>query len=109
MKKLLLAALLIGVSLHNPLSASPLKKISAKSLRKKSKESAILKAITGSIIFCIQGAQFLANLNSKSRSTSFSFRIFFKQNALLPLLPLFIGVIIAKHGFDDLNEIAQKE
>ncbi len=109
MKKLLLATLLIGVSLPNPLSATP-QKISAKPPRKKSKESTILKAIVGSMTFCTQASQFLQNLNS-CISTNYptTFSKFFKQNALVPLLPLVFGTALAVHAFKELDEIAQEK
>ncbi len=87
MKKLLLAALLISASLPTPLTAS--------APRKKSKESAILRAIIGSFIFCVHSQKLLTHgLEKKYKST---------------LLSLVFGTALAVHAFKELDEIAQKE
>ncbi len=85
MKKLLLAVLLISASLPTPLTA--------RAPRKKSKESAILRAIIGSFIFCTHSQ----NLLDKKPLYKTSW------------FPLVFATVLATHAFKELDDIAQEK
>ena len=100
MKKVLLVAFLIGTC-FNPLLAEP--------QRKKSKESVMLKAVVGSVIFCKQAQSLLISFNHYLENRNYiTFKEYLKYQASLPLLAAIIGSIIAKQGLNDLDEIAQE-
>ncbi len=108
MQKNLLVALLLGISL----SCSAAAQIPRPPKHKKSKEIALIKAIGGGYI-AVHHLNILLNLFIQPfQFADWNQDVIFYSRKLqtrASFMLSIIGAIIAKNGFNDLDEIAQKE